>query len=60
MNNRIYRIFTTYAPDTDITFILEECINNKGDILETTLKGFYYGEPNENNTKDFIGKFIAV
>lgn len=52
-------IVATYAPDTDITFILREIYEENGDPVSTEVVGFYYGEPFEKLTDEFIGKLKA-
>ena len=47
-------IITTYAPETDMTFILED------DEYHTKVIGWYYGEPNAWATKLFAGKLEAT
>lgn len=49
------KIYTTYAPSEDITFILEDSWNGTG-VITTEVKGLYFGEPNEEATKEFYGK----
>ena len=56
MNEEIY---TTYAPETDMTFIMKDTFNTTGDILETQVVGWYYGEPNEEDTRGFYGWLAA-
>lgn len=51
-------IYTTYAPDTDITFIMKDTYEGE-DVVATEVVGFYYGEPNETDTKEFIGSLKA-
>ncbi len=52
-------IYTTYAPDTGITVILEDTRDEQGNTTSTELKGFYHGSPNDNDTKAFYGKIRA-
>ena len=52
-------IVTTYAPDTDITFILRETYEN-GEPLSTEVVGFYYGGPDDNLTNEYNGSLKAV
>lgn len=52
------KIYTTYSPKADITFIMEETFIN-GENVSTEIKGFYYGEPDEKCTKEFYGKLKA-
>lgn len=51
------RIFGMYCPDYDITFIMEEVHTEKGDTLE--VKGFYFGEPNDEDNKTFYNDTIC-
>ena len=51
-------IYTTYAPDTDITFILEDVWNGE-ELVSTEVKGFYFGEPNDDDTQNFYGGLKA-
>ena len=53
-------IYTTYAEDTDTTFIMEDVCDNDGDLISTEVKGFYYGKPNEEDTKLFYGDLKAI
>lgn len=58
--NIITEIFTTYAPNTDMTFILRETYSDKEkEWVSTEVVGFYYGEPDDNSTQRFIGKLKA-
>lgn len=51
-------IYTTYAPDTDITFIMEDVWNGE-ELVSMEVKGFYFGEPDEDGTKEFYGGLKA-
>ena len=42
-------IYTIYAPNDNITFIMERSDNN------ISCRGIYYGEPNEKDTEEFYG-----
>jgi len=46
-------VYTAYSEEADITFIMED----KGKT--TRVVGFYYGEPNEEDTERFYGKLVA-
>jgi len=46
-------IYTVYAKEDDITFIMEDTDNT------ISVKGFYFGEPDEKATKEFTGKLTA-
>lgn len=52
-------IIDTYAPDTDMTFILREIYEENGDPISTEVIGFYYGKPSDELTKEFAGKLKA-
>ena len=53
------KIYTTYAPDTDITFIMKETeVNRTTKTVEVI--GFYYGEPDGVNTKQYINNLKAT
>ena len=52
-------IITTYAPDTDMTFILRESYSGE-ELVSTEVVGFYYGEPDDNLTQYYIGNLKAV
>lgn len=49
-------LYAVYAHEADITFIMEETINKKGEYISTEVVGFYYGEPTEEDNKTFKGK----
>lgn len=55
-------IYTTYAPDTDITFIMEDTVvieENEEKFIKTKVKGFYYGESDKELTKKYYEKLVA-
>lgn len=51
-------IYTAYAPNTDMTFIMKD-VYKDNEAIETEVIGWYYGAPNENFTIAFIGKLKA-
>ena len=51
-------IEAAYSEETDMTFILEE-VYTDDEIKSTEIKGFYYGRPNEKDTKQFYGSLKA-
>lgn len=55
----ITEIRAVYAANEDMTFILKETTNPEGDPISTEVVGFYYGEPDDESTKHFIGKLKA-
>lgn len=52
-------IETTYAPHTDMTFILEHIETDEGEPIQTSVVGWHYGEPYEYSN-NFIGKLTAT
>ena len=55
----IEEIYTVYAPNDDITFIMKDTFDNAGEHRTTEVIGFYYGEPTEDYTRDRIGALTA-
>ncbi len=51
-------IYTVYSSESDMTFIMEETTSDK--TKKISVVGFYYGEPDEEATKDFTGSLTAV
>ena len=47
--------YTIYAPNGDITFIMQDTYRN-GEFRSTEVIGFHYGEPYEKSIEDFGGK----
>ena len=52
MNERIY---TAYAEDNDITFIMKETTNTIDNVTILEVVGFYGGKPKTEFTKENIG-----
>lgn len=52
-------IRTEYSASGDMTFILRETTSAEGDPISTEVVGFYYGEPNELETRHYIGRLKA-
>lgn len=50
-------IYGAYSPQYDMTFIVKEQIYEDKITIEVT--GFYYGEPNDEDTKMFDGDLLA-
>lgn len=44
-------IYTVYAEKDDLTFIMEKKV--QGTMESLTVKGFYFGEPNDFYTEQF-------
>ena len=57
LTNSTQRTYTTYAPETDQTFIFEE--TDYKEITHIECVGWYYGEPDESATIQFRGKMYA-
>ena len=49
-------LYSVYAESADMTFVMEDTYNEKGELISTECKGFYYGEPTEEDTRFFNGK----
>jgi hypothetical protein len=55
MENTIYQ---TYSSNQGMTFILED-IYRDGVLVSTEVKGFYFGEPDDQAKLQFFGKLKA-
>lgn len=53
-------IETAYSRSHDITFIMEYLELDDGRPVQTSVVGFYYGEPNEEDNAYFYGKLTAI
>lgn len=51
-------IETAYAPENDITFILEYTYHGS-ELVKMECVGWYAGEPDPNATKEFYGDLTA-
>lgn len=52
-------LYSVYSREGDITFIMEDAYNKKGDLIYTECVGFYYGEPTDRDNQYFKGKLKA-
>lgn len=52
-------IYAVYSQSGDMTFVMKDTYNKKGDLIYTECVGFYYGEPDEESTIYFVGKLKA-
>lgn len=52
-------ICTAYAPDTDMTFIMQDVHGEYGENISTECVGWYYGRPDETLTAEYTGKLKA-
>ena len=48
-----------YASSDDITFVMEEKFADDGEPYSLEVKGFYFGEPDEQSNKRFYNDLIA-
>lgn len=53
-----YEKYTIYAPEGDLTFIMQDTYVD-GELKSTEVIGFHFGEPNENSIQCFGGKMKA-
>lgn len=54
----IHEKYTLYAPEGDITFIMQDTYVC-GEYKSTEVIGFHYGEPGKNSIEWFSGKLKA-
>jgi hypothetical protein len=54
-----FKVFEVYSGEHDITTIFRDEYNFTGDLVSTEVVGFYYGQPNQEDTKIFTGKLKA-
>ena len=61
MNKELFKknYFVTYAPDSDITFIMCDYVGEDGKIYYTGVSGFYYGPPDKEQNKLYKDDLIA-
>lgn len=52
-------LYTTYAPDTDITFIMRDEYSHSENLISTECLGWYHGEADDELTQNYIGKLKA-
>lgn len=52
------KTYTTYAPSTDMTFIMKETYKGE-DVIKRECVGWYYGAPDEGATESNIGRLTA-
>ena len=50
-------IYTIYARENDMTFIMEKEVVEQTEYLSVV--GFYFGEPNEADTKEYTNSLTA-
>lgn len=52
-------IYAVYSADGDMSFIMKDVFDVDGNAESTEVVGWYYGEPNDDFTKAFVGKLTA-
>ena len=52
-------IYGIYAPNWDMTFVMEDTHDKKGNLIYTECVGWYHGEPTEKDNNTFKGKLKA-
>lgn len=50
------KVFSLYVESYNMTFIMEDISDMDDRHISTEVKGFYYGQPSEENDKLFYGK----
>lgn len=45
-----------YSPQNDMTFVMEYIINDNNEVTSEELVGYYYGEPTDENNKEFSNR----
>ena len=55
----VTKVYGVYAPSHDITFVMKETYNDKGDPEKLAVTGFYFGEPDDQSNLDFDGDLEA-
>ncbi len=53
------KIYTEYSTSGDMTFIMMDKFKENGDVESTAVVGFYFGEPNADDTMKYLGKLKA-
>lgn len=49
-------ITSTYQPEEDLTFVMEEIKDGDGELVSLEVTGFYFGEPDRESDMRFNGK----
>lgn len=57
---KAFIIYTTYAEDTDITFIMKDVYKSEDEVSSTECIGWYYGTEDEELTIMNSGKLKAI
>lgn len=52
-------LYGVYAPSWDMTFVMEDTTNSKGELISSECVGWYHGEPDEESNRHFKGKLKA-
>lgn len=60
MITAIKKIYTTYAPDSNTTFIMEDTYSDDGEWISLECIGFYAGEPDQEDTEFYAHKGVKA
>lgn len=60
IGQNIVNVYGSYNRNDDVTVIVEEVYSPDGEPISTEIKGFYFGEPDEESNKTFYGKLKAT
>ena len=61
VDNEVYKVYTVYSESGDMTFIMLNTMDNETEnLISTECIGWYYGEPNKDNTLEYIGRLKAA
>ena len=53
------KVYGMYAPDHDITFIVEDHLDADGNVIRRECKGFYHGEPSPLDNETYYNDLVA-
>jgi len=57
--NNVKTIYNVYSESSDMTFIMQDILENTTKLISTEVIGFYYGKPDINSTEQYIGSLKA-
>lgn len=52
-------VYGVYSAESDMTFVMEEVIDDAGELHSTEVKGFYYGKGDAKLNGEYYGKTFA-
>lgn len=53
------KVYGIYQHEHDITFVMRETVDEYNAVIELSVIGFYYGEPDEELNELYNGKTTA-